>query len=240
MFRRFLVILLVVFLLGLLVTGLLLIWAYRSSQQEPEFYRQSLKIEPAKAAERSDRMLQRATALASEVKEKPKWHAVFTADEINGWLAVDLVKNHARSLPPDLRDPRVSIAPGELTIACKLQRGGFKSVVSLTIDAYLSGPGEIAVEIKKFRAGRLPLPLGEVLEQMSAAARRAAIPLLWRQKDGNPVALISLPAMADEKNRVIHVENLTLEQGEIYVAGTTERGTPPLPPGESRGEGKPR
>ena len=57
MFRRFLVILLVVFLLGLLVAGLLLVWAYHSSQQAPEFYRQALKIEPAKAAERSDRML---------------------------------------------------------------------------------------------------------------------------------------------------------------------------------------
>ncbi len=166
MFRRFLVILLVVFLLGLLVAGLLLIWAYRSSQQEPEFYRQALKIEPAKAADQSDRMLQRATALASELKEKPKWQAIFTAEEINGWLAVDLVKNHARSLPPDLYDPRVRIAPGELTIACQVRRGGFKSVLSLTINAYLSGPGEIAVEIKKARAGRLPLPLGNVLEQI--------------------------------------------------------------------------
>jgi hypothetical protein len=240
MFRRFLVILLVVFLLGLLVAGLLLIWAYHSSQQAPEFYRQALTIAPAKAADQSDRMLQRATALASELKEKPKWHAVFTADEINGWLAVDLVRNHARSLPPDLHDPRVQIVPGELTIACQMRRGGFKSVLSLTIDAYLSGPGEIAIEIKKARAGRLPMPLGDVLEQISTAARRAAIPIQWRQKDGNPVALILLPALEDEKNRIIHVEQLALEQGEIYIAGTTERRSPVLPPGEGRGEGKPR
>jgi uncharacterized protein YpmS len=240
MFRRFLVILLVVFLLGLLVVGLLLVWAYHSSQQVPEFYRQALKIEPAKAADRSDRMLQRATALASEVKEKPKWHAVFTADEINGWLAVDLVRNHARSLPPDLHDPRVSIAPGELTVACQVRRGGFKSVLSLTVDAYLSAPGKIAVEFKRARAGRLPIPLGDVLEQISAAARRATIPIEWGQKDGNPVVVIPLDAMEDEKNRVIHVEKLTLEQDEIYIAGTTERRTPLLPPGEARGEGKPR
>jgi uncharacterized protein YpmS len=238
MFRRFLVILLVVFLLGLLVAGLLLIWAYHSSQQAPEFYRQALKIEPAKAADRSDRMLQRATALASELKEKPKWQAIFTADEINGWLAVDLVKNHARSLPPDLHDPRVRIAPGELTIACQMRRGGFKSVLSLTIDAYLSAPGEIAVEIKKARAGRLPLPLGDVLEQISTAARRAAIPIQWQQKDGNPVAVISLPALEDENNRIIHVDQLTLEEGEIYIAGTTERRSPPLLPREGRGQGK--
>jgi uncharacterized protein YpmS len=235
MFRRFLVILLVLFLLGLLVVGLLLVWAYHSSQQEPEFYRQALKIEPAKAADRSDRMLQRATALAGEVKEKPKWHAVFTADEINGWLAVDLVKNHARSLPPDLHDPRVSIIPGELTIACQMRRGGFTTVLSLAIDAYLSGPGEIAVEIKKARAGRLPLPLGDVLEQISTAARRASIPIQWRQKDGNPVAVIYLPAMEDEKNRIIHVEQLTLEQGEIYIAGTTESRISPSPSGRGSG-----
>jgi uncharacterized protein YpmS len=240
MFRRFLIILLVVFLLGLLVAGLLLVWAYRSSQQEPEFYRQSLKMEPVKAADKSDQMLQRATVLASEVKEKPKWHAVFTADEINGWLAVDLVKNHAHALPPDLHDPRVRIAPGELTIACQMQRGRFKSVLSLTIDAYLSGQGEVAVEFKKARAGRLPMPLGEVLEQIATAARRASIPIQWRQKDGNPVALICLPALADEKNRTIHVEQLTLSQDEIYIAGTTGRGSPTPPPEERRGEGKSR
>jgi uncharacterized protein YpmS len=230
MFRRFLVILLVVFLLGLLVAGLLLTWAYHSSQQAPEFYRQALKIEPVKAAEQSDRMLQRATALVGEVKEKSKWHALFTADEINGWLAVDLVKNHARSLPPDFHDPRVSIVPGELTIACQMQRGGFKSVLSLTLDVYLSGPGEIAVEIKKARAGRLPLPLGDVLEQISTAARRAAIPVRWEQKDGNPVAVFCLAALEAEQNRVVRVEQLTLEQGAIYVAGTTERRGPHLPP----------
>ncbi len=230
MFRRFLVILLVVFLLGLLVVGLLLVWAYHSSQQAPEFYRQALKIDPAKAADRSDRMLQRATALASEVKEKPNWQAIFTAEEINGWLAVDLVKNHAHAMPPDLHDPRVSIVPGELTIACQMQRGGFKSVLSLTIDVYLSRPGEIAVEIKKVRAGRLPLPLRDVWEQIAAAARQAAIPIRWEQKDGNPVVVICLPAMEDDKNRIILVEQLTLEQGEVYVAGSTERRRRPLPP----------
>jgi uncharacterized protein YpmS len=229
MFRRFLVILFVVFLLGLLVAGLLLVWAYHSSQQAPEFYRQALKIEPVQAAQRSDRMLQRTTALASDAKEKPKWQAIFTADEINGWLAVDLVKNHPHALPPDFHDPRVSIIPGELTIACQMQQGGFKSVLSLTIDAYLSGPGEIAVEIKKARAGRLPLPLKDVLDQISTAARRAAIPIRWEQKDGNPVAVIGLSAL-EERNRTIHVEQLTLGQGEIYIAGTTERREPPVSP----------
>ena len=41
------------------------------------------------------------------------WEIRFTADEINGWLAVDLVKNHPNALPPTLKDPRVSIDPNE-------------------------------------------------------------------------------------------------------------------------------
>jgi uncharacterized protein YpmS len=222
MFRRFVIILLVVVLLALLVFGLLLVWAYHSTQQAPEFYRQAIQIEPAAAAERSDRMLQRTTALASEVKEKPQWHAIFTAEEINGWLAVDLVKNHSGSLPPDFHDPRVSIVPGELTIACQMQRGGFKTVLSLTIDLYLSSPDEIAIEIKKARAGRLPLPLKDVLDRISTAARGSTIPIRWAQKDGNPVAIVALAGL-EEKNRRIHVQQLTLGQGEIYVAGSTER-----------------
>ena len=223
MFRRFLIILLLVVLLGLLVGGLLLVLAYRATQRVPEFYQQAIQTDPKTQVAASDRMLQQTAALVSDVKRKEKWHFLFTAEEMNGWLAVDLPKNHAKALPPDLRDPRVSITPGELTIACQAQRGGIKTVLSLTVEAYVDEPNVVAIRLKKARAGVLPLPLNDVLDQFSAAARRAQVPVQWRQIDGDPVALIRLPPPRDAKDRVIRIEELRLEKDEIYVAGTTTR-----------------
>jgi hypothetical protein len=69
----------------------------------------------------------------------------------------------------------------------------------------------------------LPLPLKQVLDQISQAARQMDFHLQWQQADGDPVALISVPPPRDEKNQRVQVENLRLGEGEIFVSGTTAR-----------------
>ncbi len=211
------------------VAGLLLLLAggafllLKAAQQVPDFYREALKAEPAVQKKASDEMLRQATALASDVKKEGQWHALFTAEQINGWLAVDLVKNHPLALPQGVSDPRVAIDPKRLTMACRVRRIGFDGVVTLTIDAYLPEPNVAAFRIRGVHAGLVPVPMDRILERIGEIAKRLELKLEWRQLDGDPVALVSIPSTRDKDDRVVRVEAIQLGEGEIYVSGSTEK-----------------
>lgn len=207
-------------LMLVLATGLLVVlWAVR---QSPAFYDKTLQTDPAQQAKASDEMLQQTTALASEVKRKGRWHAAFSEEQINGWLAVDFRKNHPGLLPDGASDPRIHIQPNELTVACRYQGGSIATVLSLSMDVYLAEPNVVAVRVKRARAGILPLPLDKVLGAISLAAQRMELPLQWKQADGDPVALIRLPPQRAGADKRIHVESLQLGDGGVAVAGSTE------------------
>ncbi len=207
----------IVVILVLLVI-LLLLGLYGASRHEPAFYREALEIEPAVLEKGSDQMLQRTTALVSAVKKKGSWKALFTTEQINGWLAVDRVKNHPKALPSELRDPRVIINAKQIIIACRYEHGGVNSVLSLTVEPSVPEPNVVALRIVKARAGLLPVPLSGVLGRISEAARGMDFQLRWLHAGGDPVAMISFPP---SDGRFVGIETLRLSDGEIFVAGST-------------------
>jgi len=210
-------------LLGVLIClGMSAFVAYRASQQVPDFYEQALKAAPEIEKAASDAMIQRAMTLASEVREPGSWEAVFTTEQINGWLAVDLPRNYPDSLPPNVRDPRVAIKPRQLRVACRYQGDHWSTVLSLAADVYLAAPNVIAVRIHGARAGRLPLPLQKILEQIAQETARLDLHVRWTQAAGDPVAEISIAPRPDSDGKTIRVESLELGDGELYLAGTTE------------------
>jgi uncharacterized protein YpmS len=220
--RRIRLILLVLGGLAALIV-LALLGLYAAARHEPAFYRKALEIEPAVLEKASGRMIQQSTALVSAVKKEGHWEALFTAEQINGWLAVDMVKNHPRALPTGLHDPRVAIDPKQITVACRFERGGTHGVLTLTVEPYVPEPNMVALRIVKARAGLLPVPLDRVLKGLSQAARNMQLQLQWRQAGGDPVAMLSLPP-AD--HHPVRIESLRLGEGEIYVEGTTHEAKP--------------
>ena len=226
--RRMRLLLLVLVVLGLTVLVLCLLLAlYMAARHEPAFYRKALESDRAAMQPSSDRMLRKAAALESALRKPGRWEFRITADEINGWLAVDLIENHPGALPNTMQDPRVSIRPDVMTVACRYNQGGTKSVLSLTIQPYVSrsvdGPNTLAVRIEAVRAGLLPLPLEKVLDGLSLAARDMGLELDWRRSGSKPVAMIAMPEMDD---LAVRIETLRLADGEIILAGITERRKP--------------
>jgi len=194
---------------------------YRAAQHVPPAYQRALTVERDLAARRSDEMLQQATALANQAKKPGQWEAVFSAEQINGWLAVDLVENHPDALPSAVRDPRVAIEPDEMQLFCRVEQGKLAGVLTLAVEPYLPEPNVLALRIRRARAGLVPVPLDEVLKRISEAAARAQISLQWRQRDGDPVAIIPLPPPKDGDGRQVRIEQLQLRPGEVYLRGTT-------------------
>jgi hypothetical protein len=158
------------------------------------------------------------------------WHSLFTAEQINAWLAIELVKHYPELLPPELREPRITIHANEATIGCRYHSGDLEAVLSLTVEAYLQEANVVALRIRQARAGALPIPLAQILDSISYAARHLNLELEWRRAHGDPVALITLPQPSDARSAGLRLETLELREGELFVAGTSGHPRPDASP----------
>lgn len=193
----------------LLAAALLAWWAARQAFHQPEAYRRALDMAPEAAQRESDEFLRRAARWQRARRRPGQWELRFTPDQLNGWLAVDLPRNHPESLPPQLRNPRAALNEGTITLFAQTQWARREVVVSVEVEPFLLSSTLLGLRLRGLRAGRLPLPQRELIDQVSRAAAEAGLGLQWRTSDGDPVAIIPI----GNEGRVI------LRQGEsIYVA----------------------
>ena len=206
---------------GIIVLLLVLALVYQAIRAVPAEYEEVLEIEPKTLREGSDEMLQQASALASNVQRAGKWEAWFSQEQINGWLAVDLVENHPEALPDWAQDPRVKISPEQIYMFCTVKRGGQEAAVTLRVEPYVAEPNVVAFRLRAVRAGLLPLPMGRVTNEITKVARKADIRLRWQQAAGDPVALVHLPEPRNETDKLVEISDVQLGDGRLYVAGKT-------------------
>ena len=202
--------------------GLLIVW--QASKAVPDFYAEALASDPTRQSEASDTMIQKTTLLVSDVQKTGRWEALFSEEEINGWLAVDLEENHRNSLPAEISEPRVAIETGGMQLAFRTRRGHVQTVLSVALDVYLAEPGVLGVRIRRVRAGMIPLPMGSVLDMIRDMGNRQGLMIRWQQAEGDPVAMVQIEPVAKGDKTVV-IDSLELAGGEIYLSGTTEKPT---------------
>lgn len=220
------VVLLVLTGLAILV-AVLLFGAYRATQQEPEFYIEAMQADPAEQEVAGDELEQRVLDLHNNARREGNWVAVFTDEQINGWLAVDLPEKYPQAMPPGASNPRIAFEDARALIGCRYESDKLSTVVSLAVHVDLSEEENVlAIRIAKARAGALPIPLKQWLDRISTGARRAGVPLRWSHIDGDPVALVPITIRhAELKDRLLVIEQVELLEGEIRLAGRTEKVT---------------
>lgn len=210
---------------AVLAVAVAVAWALLlAAQSEPEFYQRALKAQPTGQAEAGDSLERSLLDLHNSVHGGGSWEAVFTEDQINGWLAADLPDKFPRALPPGAEEPRVAIDSQMVHVACRFDNGKVRTVISFGLDVNLTTEtNTLAVRVSKLRAGALPVPLKQFLDKISAHAQRANIPLQWSQIDGDPVALVTIPVQhEDYAHREVYLDVIELREGEVYLAGRTE------------------
>jgi hypothetical protein len=195
--------------------------AYYAAQQVRPFYQEALKTEPAALEQGRQELESRATALYSDAKQAGHWQALFTADQINGWLATQLAHNSessASALPKEIRDPRVAITRDALTLGFRTSSGGVETVISVDASVSLTETGAIAVRLIGVRAGALPLPVLQLADELAEACQRLKLPVRWTRQDGKPVALVEI-----QSSEPVYIDSIQLDDGQLYVAGHTEK-----------------
>lgn len=207
------------FLLGLIVFQILLILASRA----PDFYLEKVQIDPVQASRMSDQLLQKTTALAGQVQHPGRWYQVFTEDEINAWLAVDLPKNHHDLLPPELSDPRIKLDPDTVRIAVKARQGLLSGILSIDLHVQSPEDNTVVVVFRRVSLGALPLPVRPLIERLKNFAATAGWEIREMQKDGAPTFVIRIPPMPDEKGQIRELTWLHIVDGRVELSGMVRK-----------------
>jgi hypothetical protein len=196
--------------------------AYYATRQVRPFYKAALRLEPEVLEQGSRELESRATALYSDARRHGDWQALFTADQINGWLATQLAANQDGVLPGNIRDPRVAIAPELLTLGFRTSSSGVETVVSVDAGVSITEEGAVAIRFFSVRAGALPLPVMQLADEISVACQKLNLPVRWTQQEGRPVAIVAVHTDASDKKREFFIDQIELGKDELYVAGHTE------------------
>ena len=218
--RRILKLVAILAAIVVVVAGVSLFSIYEASQQVPEFYREAIAVEPAGQQPARDAFVAQATALASDLHRAGHWQTLFTADQINAWLALELEPHYPGLLPEGLRDPRIMIGDKLATVACRITRGDMSAVLSISVEVSLPEPNVMALRIRSVRAGAVPVPLAQVLDAISHAARALNLRLEWRKAHGDPVALVTFPRPGANSSEPLSLQAVELRDGELFVSGT--------------------
>ncbi len=185
------------------------------------FYAAATQADPQQLKSAGRRLEHRVTKLREESKPSGSWQTVFTDEEVNGWLAVILEEKHADLLPPSVTDPRVAFTAGGCQVGYRYQGRQFAAIVSVEGDAFMAFDDVAAVRLRRARFGGLPLPMSSVVDEVSKAAVKLAIPVRWTEIEDDPVLLVSVAdaLSTDEERR--QMERLELRDGELLLAGRT-------------------
>ncbi|MEX2186329.1 MAG: hypothetical protein WD875_06030 [Pirellulales bacterium] len=198
-----------------------LYWAYRASQFVPDRYEELLQADARRQATASTEMFNRAQRLIRTAKQPGKWREAFSAEQINGYLAVDLEKQFAEVLSDEIRDPRVHIGDKTITLYCRYKGAAGESVLSIEWEPFLAERDVLGLRLVDARAGSLPLPAGRVRKALSEATAAAELAVRWVDDADGLVALVAIPHT--KQGRQVELTHLELADDEIRLAGEIHR-----------------
>ncbi len=194
-----------------------LLWALL---RVPDFYAQASESVPRDQKERQQaakKMVQQTTNFVNNLKHSDEWSATFQQKEVNSWLVEELQQDKYKNLLPEgVSDPRVAIHDGRLQVGFRLQRNGWNGIVSLHLKPWIAQENQLAIEIQSIRAGIVPIPLEDMLHELTKEMVAAGWDVSWNHSHGNDVVVINLNR---QKSKTPVVDSLTLEEGQLQIRG---------------------
>jgi hypothetical protein len=207
--------------LGLIVLATIPIGVWFSLTYQPSYYRDIILLSREMRAGKAKRFVAQSLQLRNDICNEPNWEAVFTDQEVNAWLAEDLVTHFADQLPPEVNDPRVIFELNRITLAFMLKQGAVESVITVVARPRVPGGNTVELTLEKIRAGILPVPADNVLDRIIEYARYHGVDAEWARKDGYPVVLMRYTPNLDRED--VQLEEVQIRTGQIRLAGHSDR-----------------
>jgi hypothetical protein len=229
------------FVVGALVAGLVALSA--AAMHTPDFYRQRLPVggpvagrspdaAMAAAEQAARRLVTGGSALHAAFLQVGPWGGVFSERELNGWLAIDLPRNHASLLPAGVEAPRVELLPGRMRAGMRVGRGILTATIWLEAEVALQAANQLRITVGRVRLGGLPLPAGPLLAGIARRLERLGAVTETPPGGARSVLVVYIPS-THQAGGVSHwLEAIRLATGEVAVAGETRRG--PVRPAPER------
>jgi hypothetical protein len=188
---------------------------------QPSYYRAMVRLTREQRAGQAKKFVAQSLQLRNDICNEPTWEAVFTDQEVNAWLAEDLVTHFADQLPPEVHEPRVLFDLDRMTLAFQLRQGGVQSVITVVARPRVPHGNTVELTLEKIRAGILPVPPDHVLDRIIEYARYHGVDVEWSRKDGYPVVVIRYTPNIDRED--VELEELQILSGQIRLAGHSDR-----------------
>lgn len=188
---------------------------------QPSYYRQMVRLPRDQREVKAKHFVAQSLQLRNDIVNEPTWEAVFSDQEVNAWLAEDLVTHFADQLPPEVHDPRVLFELNRVILAFQLDKGGISSVITVVARPRVPAENTVELTLEKIRAGILPVPADNVLDRIIDHARRRGVDVQWQRREGYPVVVLRYtPSLARED---VQLEELEIRFGQIRLAGRSDR-----------------
>jgi hypothetical protein len=207
-----------------LIAGLVLLLvalpglAWVSLTHQPGFYRAVRERPRGDRAVQAKHFVAQSLQLRNDICNEPTWEAIFTDEEVNAWLAEDLITHFADQLPPEVHEPRVIFELDRVTLAFQLDSGPFSSVIWVVGRPSVPEGNVLELTLEKIRAGVLPVPADRILDRITAYAQDHGLDVRWRMDaEGFPIATIRYTP--DSERDDVKLEQVQVQAGQLRLAG---------------------
>ena len=188
---------------------------------QPSYYRAMAHLSRAKRADQAKKFVAQSLQLRNDICNEPTWEAVFTDEEVNAWLAEDLITHFADQLPPEVNEPRLLFELDRITLAFQLHQRGIQSVITVVARPCVPEGNTVELTLEKIRAGILPVPADDFLDRIVNYARYHGVDVQWSRRDGYPVVVIRYTPNLDRED--VQLEQVQICNGQIRLAGRSDR-----------------
>lgn len=191
---------------------------YWAAVQVPDFYQQALTEQPDPVVRKAEakRFVQRTLRLVDDIKHSDSWSEEFEQQQINSWLAEELHRKYADAVPKGVSEPRVNLVDGVIEIGFHYRHKDWSGIVSLRLRPWVPEENQLALEIESIKAGLVPIPLDDVIKELSAKFNADSWKLEWSQSNGNDVLIVHFESEKEDEPVLTGVQ---VEEGVVRVAG---------------------
>jgi uncharacterized protein YpmS len=206
-------------ILAVVAAAPVVIWL--SLTYQPSYYRAMVLQSHEQRQGKARKFVAQGLQLRNDICNEPTWEAVFSDEEVNAWLAEDLVTHFADQLPPEVHEPRVIFELDRIVLAFQLQQRGVQSVITVVARPRVPEGNTVELTLEKIRAGILPVPADNVLDRIVEYARYLGVDVEWTRRDGYPVVLIRYTPSLERDD--VQLEEVQIRTGQLRLAGRSDR-----------------